>query len=438
MKYQLNPFDEAKQLASQHGEWVVAAVETELFWPKKMQVVSYEGKDFIFLPSGDPTPPLYTRQLPAICLRADAYNLTREEARREIMRFASALSWHERGKIEIVTWTGGNIPRSMGIMRNNGIVDYLSSEHLPTAINDKSAAALAFYREGVSLDNPFYAFFSFYKAFSVAIPDGQKRSQWIKAKRSEIDNTDAKKRAEDLESQGIDVGNYLYEQGRHAIAHADREPFVNPDNTDDHFRLSLDLPLMRNFTELAIEDRLGIKRRNTVYREHLFELQGFRNLIPKDVIDSFKRLDGKDVTFEMDLPDHFTLIAQKGHEQFPLEQMKIVQAICISNGLVIDLESPHATIKARVILNFADEKMVFDPLQHFGIISNREKQESVQEELAAVQFYRCILSNGHLEIWDPVKNKRLGCSEAYIPINCMVNDDFFNQLINELEVLLRG
>ena len=208
MKFQLNPFDEAKRLASQNGQWVVAVVETQLFWPKKMQVVSYEGKEFILLPAGEPNPPFYTRQLPAISLRADAYGLTREQARREIMRFASALSWRERGKIEIVTWTGGNIPRSMGIIWNNGIIDYLSSEHLPTITNEKSAAALAFYREGASLDNPFYAFFSFYKAFSVAIPDGQTRSQWIANKRSEIDNSDAKKRLEELESQGIDVSNY--------------------------------------------------------------------------------------------------------------------------------------------------------------------------------------------------------------------------------------
>jgi len=352
------------------------------------------------------------------------------------MRFSSALSWRERGKIEIVTWTGGNIPRSMGIMRNNGIIDYLSSEHLPTATNDKSAAALAFYREGASLDNPFYAFFSFYKAFSVAIPDGQTRSQWLTAKRDEIDNSEAKKRLEELESQGIDVSNYLYQQGRHAIAHADREPYINPDKTDDHFRLSLDLPLMRNFTELAIEDRLGIKRRNTIYREHLYELEGFRNLIPKDMIDRFKRLDGRDVTFEIDIPEHFTLIAKKGHEQFPLNKMRIAQAICISNGLVIDFESQHAATRVRAILNFADEKLVFDPQQHFGILSNREKKESVREELAAVRFYRCILSNGHLEICDPIKKSRLGCSEAYIPINVMVNDDFFNQLISDLEALL--
>ena len=44
-----------------------------------------------------------------------------------------------------------------------------------------------------------------------------------------------------------DVGDYLYEQCRHQIAHADREPFVNPDDTDGHFRLQQDIPLMKNF-----------------------------------------------------------------------------------------------------------------------------------------------------------------------------------------------
>ena len=437
MKILVNPFDEAERLATEQGDWVVGVVETQVFWPKQKQIVYYEGKEFVLLPLGQPAPPLDLRQLPAISLRANEYGLTHEQARREIMRFASALAWREGGKIEIVSWTGGNIPRSMGIMRNNAVTDYLSSEYLPSPTDETGRTALAFYREGVSLANPFYAFLSLYKAFSVAVSNSQARGAWITNKRHEIDYPRAKERLAELETQGLDVGNYLYKQGRNAIAHADREPFVNPDKTDDHFRLSLDLPLMRNFTELAIEERFGITRKVTIYREHLYELEGLRNLLPKEVVECFKRGEGSDASFEIDLPEHFLLLAQKGHEQFPLEEMKIAQAGCFEYGLVIDFESAHATVRLRVFANFVDEKLLFDPLRYFRIIPNRDRQEAIQEELSAVQFHRCILSNGHLEIWDPISNNRLGCSEGYIPMNCFVNDEYFDQQTRDLEALLK-
>lgn len=82
------------------------------------------------------------------------------------MRFASALSWRESEKVEIVMWSAGNLPRSMGLSRNNSITEFLESEHLPLAQSEAALSALAFYREGVSLDNPFYSFLSLYKAFT--------------------------------------------------------------------------------------------------------------------------------------------------------------------------------------------------------------------------------------------------------------------------------
>lgn len=436
MNILVNPFKEANRLATERGDWIVAAVETQVFWPGKKQVVFYDSKTFMLMPLGEPIPPHQVRQLPAIALRADAYGLTREQARREIMRFASALSWRERGKIEIVSWTGGNIPRSMGIMRNNTVTDYMNSEYLPTLKDETSATALAFYREGMSLDNPFYAFLSFYKAFTVAVPDGRTRGDWLSSKRVDIKDPDAKRRLEELESQGADVSIYLYDQGRHAIAHADREPYVNPDSTDDHFRLSQDLPLMRNFAELAIEIQLGIMSLSTIHREHLYELEGFRNLMPKENIDCYKRGEGLSAEHEFDIPEYFTLLAQKGHEQFPLCQMRIVQVVCFKHGIILNLESPHATIKVRVVLNFSVEKLLFEPQRDLLVIPSRDRQDVVREELSAVRFRRCIFSNGRLEIWDPIKNIRLGCSQAYIPVNVRVNGDYFDSLIRDLEALL--
>jgi hypothetical protein len=432
MKIIFNPFEEANKLAVENGDWVVAVVETQVFWPKLKQTVLYEGKDYLLLPLGEPTGPFATRQLPAIALRADSYGLSRENARKSIMQFASALSWREGAKIDIVGWGGGNLPRSMGIIRNNAVTDYLDGEHLPSPQDDRARAALAFYREGVSLDNPFYSFLSFYKAFSVAVSEPQSRGQWIFGKRGEITRGQAKERLDELERDGNEVGNYLYQAGRNAIAHADREPFVNPDDADDHFRLSRDAPLMRAFAELAIEERFGVKRKTTIYREHLYELEGFRKVIPEEAINAFKDGRGTDLTFQVDLPEHFLVVARKGPEQHALRSMKIVTGQCFDHGVVMDFRSNLEVVTIRVILNFADEKLEFDPLRHISVSARRDDSDGVLEEIAALEAMRCILSNGHLEIWNP-EGERLGASEGYLPMNAFVNVEYFEAELRNLK-----
>ena len=203
-----NPCDRANQLAISNGKWVVAVVETQIFWPKHKQVIRYNQREFLLLPLGEAQPPLEIRQLPAICLQADTYLITNEQARHEISQFASALAWQEGGKIDITSWTGGNLPRSMGIFRNNMITEYLETEHLQIPNNEKAQAALAFFREGISLDNPFYAFLSFYKAFSVAVPKTE-RGTWITNNLNSIIYPRAKDRLEELKKAVPGVSRIL-------------------------------------------------------------------------------------------------------------------------------------------------------------------------------------------------------------------------------------
>lgn len=440
MKILVNPFDEAEKLALERGDWVVGMVETRVFWPKKKQAVHFDGKDIVLLPferhDGAPTP-----TLPAIAIRADAYRLSQEGAREEILRFASALSWHEGQKIEVISWSGGNLPRSVRVLRKNAITehhdaDHLDVEHLPAPANEAAKMALAFYREGISLDNPFYSFLSFYKAFGVAVPNGRDRDAWMMAKREMLDHAKARERLAEIEGASSQVGTYLYTQCRHAIAHADREPFVNPDNTDDHFRLTKDIPLMRNFAELAIEEVFGIKRCSTIYREHLYELEGFREILPSSVVNKLKRCESLPEEIELDLPDQFLLIAKRGHEQHPLENMAIISGGWIVGGLILDFQSTSAVVKLRAILSFMEEKLYFDPIHGLNIIQDRTNQQCAQEELAALRFQRAILSNGHLEIWDVCTEKKLGRTEEYLPLDCFVNTKFFDEETSALETIL--
>lgn len=436
-KILLDPFEEAMQLAGQRGNWIVGVVETQVYWPTRKQLIFYEDKQFLLLPNNKPSQFFNGTPSPGIAIRADTYGLTREQARQEIMCFASALAWSEENQIEIVSWAGGRSPESHGIPKNIGISRYLSSEFMPTPINEAGKTALAFFREGISLSNPFYSFLSLYKAFSIAVPNGRDRNQWIKNKRKDINYPAAKERLVELETGGTDVSDYLYRQCRHAIAHADNDQFVNPDNTDDHYRLSQDLPLIRNFAELAIEEGLGIKRKSTIYSEHLYELEGFRKIFTSEFIESLKS-DSNDLTVTVDVPDNLLFFAKKEHEQFPLPEMRAVEGFNNEDGILLVFESKNGVIKLQVFIDFTNEKLRFDPQQDICFSQNHEKKECIKEELAGIRFQLCILSNGHLEIWNESTVTRLGMSEGYIPLNCFVNHGYFDQHTRKLEELIKS
>lgn len=180
-----NPFDEAEQLQKSVGTWITAGIETRMFWPKHLQTLSYDGRLFLLQPVLRDE---HGESLPAIAIRTDTYGLSDIQANAAIMRLASALSWREGQKLEVVMWGGGNRPYRMGIARSHGITEVLSDENRCSSENDEALKALAYYREGLSLDNPFYAFLGFHKAFSRSLSDGKTRGPWIGATLPTLDD----------------------------------------------------------------------------------------------------------------------------------------------------------------------------------------------------------------------------------------------------------
>lgn len=434
-----DPFKRAEALRVTNGSWIVASLETEMFWPLKAQAVNYGGKEFLLLPNIrsegiTADNPLAVDRLPAIALRVSVQALSEEQGRVEIMRFASALAWQEGAKIEIVMWSGGNLPRQTGRAMNLTVREFLDVDWLQSPESDAARTALALYREGISLDNPFYAFLSLYKAFSVAVPS-RDRGEWM-ARKHVLRNDRAKKRLEELERDGHNVGDYLHTQGRHAVAHADREPFVDPDSTDDNFRLQQDLPLMRNFAELAIEETFGVYKSQTIYENHLYQLAGFRTLMSPPVVATLKQGGGVLLKPSVRWPKQWLILAVRAHEQRPLIGMEPTSAIWQQTGLTLKFRSSGGVVELSVQLDFPNERLLFEPLVHFKITSLRVTRGQIEEELAAIQFYYAVLANGHLELWDAVAERRLGRTDGYIPMNMMINFEWFKTQIAELEGLL--
>ena len=430
-KFLLNPFTEAARQTEEHGNWMVATIDPRMSWPTQRQLVRFNGKEFVLFPDSSDAD-----QTAAIALRADRYGLSPEDARQEIMRFCSALSWVEGSGVSIIAWGGGNLPRPIGVRRGRSITDFLEVSDMQTPNTAQERAALAFYREGMSLDNPFYGFLSLFKVIGALLPKGKQREAWIADALERVDDHRAKERREELRSQSIDVSKYLWDECRNAIAHAERDPYVNPDEVDDHFRLSKDIPLLRNLAELAIEENTDLKRSHTLWREHLYELAGFKGLLPEGVVEKLKNSVPIPVGTTIQIPDSYTVVARRGAEVYSFENMKPEIAGQIEGGMVFDLVSDDNAVRFRTVLSFSDERLIFDPVQGIGFTPNREEQILIRHELNVLRFQRCILSNGHLEVWDQENEVMLGRSETCIPVNCYVNMEFYDTELGKLEKLL--
>src|ERR1700674_1054091 len=193
--------------------------------------------------------------------------------------FLSSLTWVERRGTRVKHWIGGNVPRPMGGRpRNPTYTEKFYQPYMPDSSEQKTRWALAFYREGLSLNHVAYQCLSFFKILNIFCPTGPKQTKWINDHIGDISNHRAKERISAIRSEHKDIGDYLYSSGRCAIAHAGEMPTVDPEDPTDMRRLRDDLPLVQALAEIAIEKEFGIQSASTIDHEHLYELEGFREV----------------------------------------------------------------------------------------------------------------------------------------------------------------
>lgn len=136
----------------------------------------------------------------------------------------------------------------------------------------------------MSINSDPFAFLSYFKILNIAYPNGQGQMDWINNNLAGVWYGPAVDRVNELRSSIADIGNYLYVQGRCAVAHANGTPLVNPDNYADKRRLFRDLPLMKEVAALFIERELGVLTDSTFWQKH----RDARTTPP----DLLRRLDG--------------------------------------------------------------------------------------------------------------------------------------------------
>lgn len=419
---------DAERLQHQVGDWVIAGVETTAPWPTKDQVVPYQGLDFILRASTQD-------RAPTVCLNARVHGLTSAHARDAILRFGSSMAWSGDWRFEVTTWISGSHPIGIGRMKGNVVQDFFDVDELGAINDEDTATALAFFREGVTTHNPFYAFLNLYKviAFVHRNNDGKVRGKWISDALLRLTEKHAVERLAALQKDGTDAAKYLWDEGRNAIAHSEKGTFVNPDRIGDQERIERDLPVIRALARLAIEEHFGVHHRLSPKLARPSPVAGFLALRGRGVVD--KILAGTDLSDgDVTMPATVTVLVRLRADVHAMEGLVVWAVDQVDDGLVLLMHNGNNTVRIGCFIDVRTNVLEMGPddIEHDV---NHSSRSSLDVALRVHNFAWAYLCNGSLEIWDGATDILLGKSAPYMPVNMFLRPDWHDECLAALSTL---
>ncbi len=127
--------------------------------------------------------------------------------------------------------------------------------------DEKQHLAIGFYREALCNESPYYRFLCFDKILQVPFQDGKLKGEWLQAQLSFLDDELAKnfrdRRIKELSDKTL--ADWLYEDCRHALAHARLGQFIrDPNNYDDWDQIKWANTVMEELAKKCIINKLGV------------------------------------------------------------------------------------------------------------------------------------------------------------------------------------
>jgi hypothetical protein len=107
----------------------------------------------------------------------------------------------------------------------------------------------------------------------------------------------------------------------------------------------------------------------------------------------------------------------------------VVGGAATAGKLVLRCRSEERILEMVLCLNFASERLEFDPERGAGIRDDGSVGAS-EKALGLLGFIRGLYSNGELEVWESDRQMLLGRCGAYIPVNVdlLATDRAFDQM----------
>lgn len=391
---------------------LIIAVDSAIPWPTAPVPVTFDGHDFILFPETDDAPDRIEMQFP----REEDH----EHAITVMNRFMSALAWAEGKSLRaagmlIVGGPGMNMGKGRARFNCNGLAarcETLLIDYLPAPTGDDQRLALALYREALNCNSIAYSFLGFAKILNM-LGGGKKQVAWINATIPKLTRNHDYEANQRLAQLVGDIGKYIYEDGRCAIAHAEKGSRVNPDMADHERRLAKDLPVVKVLAEYFIEYNLGIKSQSTMYQEHLYELQGFRDVLGPRAVAELKARKDIDVSGLAPLPS-LGIRVRDGDVLPSLDGLKPVWMMSVNGVLAVQLSNGKHPSIVQLRLNFADESLEFDPAT-LVLVTDTTTPEGSQALADRSALLRGLLRNKQLHVYRADTGARMGRTDGFLP-----------------------
>ena len=409
--------------------WVVVGVDSSVAWPTSDTAIEFDGHKMTLRPGSKELVPTIAFEYPS--------DLTFDDALLIVRRFMSSLAWVERSTVREEGVTGGSHPIRIGWpAKGNVITHHFRQDYLPAPQDRRTRLALALYREALGLNSVAYAFLGFFKIINLLKKTGPEQKEWINAALPRIKDHRALDRKNELANTEPDLGAYLYESGRCAVAHAYTEPIADPEDVADLTKLRKDLPLIQALAEHAIETELGVRSQDTVWREHLYQLDGFRNLIGSETVDKLKRKEYENRP-PLTLPR--LSLCVRDRDQLPAFQGLVPATAALEDGVLwLVCRAESGVLEAVIGLDLPNELLLFDPEKGVGIRRGSDAT-SITAQIDGLQLLRDLLCNGSLEVRSADSGVALGRTDPYIGHNIDLGGSVANidRSIDQLRAQLR-
>lgn len=401
---------------AKRGRWWVASVNTSDSWPVTSQRVAYRGAEVWVLP-------LMEDFFPSVATHAGVGRGDRD-CELILTRFLSSLAWVQEAGYLIEGFLGGSLPRPLGRSKVNimSLREDFDLSYLPEPTNQRAMLALALMREGWGLNHPAYAFLSFFRALEVAIPAGKTREAWVSNNVDQLQDHAANRIIKELRGQGVaDIGQHLWDSGRNAIAHAGKKLTIDPDDPSGYRRLSAELPLIRRLAQRAIEEFLSIQTSGTVWKEHLYELAGFKEIIGPELVSALRAGQVIEGNHEIDFPE-ISVRLRRRDPYPPLEGMAVVRLTQSGSSLIMSCVSQDGLIEFNLSLDFAEERVKFNMFT--DIVAIEDGTAASASNIAHLRrFSMEYFLNGKLQIYSHRTGALLSRKDAFLPTNMTINHE---------------
>lgn len=398
----------------ERGNWKVINIEPRMAWPIVAQSFVFEDHELWIIP-------ITSDAQPGIAVRNP--RLPQNEAYAMLYRALSVLSWMDDSGA-IVVGRGGGSPLFPQYGTDNPprfFTQYpLDLTGLPKIENPRAKLALALMREGRALNHPGYSFLSFYRVIEVALPNGKDRGPWMNDAIERISDHRAVEALKRLrEGYDGDVGLHLYNSGRSAVAHAGGEVVANPDEPDDYVRLFRELPIMEALAVDAIETILGVKTRHTIYREHLYELEGWKPRFGSDLIKTIVGGEEVDPTTTVDIPSVNVRLRLSEPFRF-MEGLVPVGWAVVNRMAEVRFRSSDGFARVNLLLDFEGERLIYH--HEYGLqLVDDGSVEAARVGKEQTEFIQALYRNGELQVWNAEDGTLISKCDAFIPINVIFN-----------------